>query len=688
MAAAAQAQTQGPAAGDDATPAAIQPPPDLAGPALAVFERHCVSCHDGERLAVPRAGGGLANITDLEAIAASPLVTPGDPDRSRLFEVLHARHAPLSLFRPLSETRGPRAKEIDAVRAWIANLAPAPRDRCSDGRARIAERAGWEAARDRLALFAAETARNTRFLSLVHLWNACLPIAEISGLARALPEVLAALTWRPDRAQIAAVPLARGDAEDVTRPELLFSFDLRAFGWRPEDWERLTKPLRLSSRLLQVKVRETAQTREPIIAADAFAKRAFAWEPYARMLRLPKSLAQLAVLAGVDLDSPDVPRVATEVETSAVTGGRRLLSWYRGRAAALWIAEQAGDPHARVLFRLPNGQPAVAVLPKADGDAQPSIKGGAAGCLSCHARGPRQVRQAPPAQPKTGDAEPAAGPHDEFNALAAGDTRNVPLIGKLDPVTALIRVYEAAVDVKRAAAEYGVTPSAFVGILSERIAGGDLAARRLSVGRISRAAFNGLKRRLAGNAPPTAPARQSRGLRKGNDLPVITVWSGRETYASGEPLTFKLHTTATCFPTLITVGANGRAVVVYPNDFDPPKPLGAGKTLTVPAPDASYRFKARELGEERVLAFCAETPAAILAMQPDYQRQVFTLLGNWDAYLTSASETWDEMRPVTRPPPKRRRRARRRRQPRLDPPEPPRTLSRATFRYRVVAPRP
>ncbi|MEO0672820.1 MAG: DUF4384 domain-containing protein, partial [Pseudomonadota bacterium] len=230
------------------------------------------------------------------------------------------------------------------------------------------------------------------------------------------------------------------------------------------------------------------------------------------------------------------------------------------------------------------------------------------------------------------------------------------------------------------------------------IASGDLTARRLSVGRIAREDFDTFKRRLQ-----TRPVSAGVRAKPGADLasitarpraaPTLTVWSDREVYAPGAPLRFKVHTDRTCYPTLIGIDVTKRAVVLFPNDFEPPRLLGAGRTLQVPGPDAAYEIKARETGEERVLAFCAPTPAPILATEPDYQREVFTLLGRWPERQKRASQAWSKLGRASDVAKRAERRVRQvqraRRRRRRPPPEPvpaPQDLSRATFSYRVVAP--
>ncbi|MET0432331.1 MAG: hypothetical protein ABWZ86_07620, partial [Hyphomicrobium sp.] len=74
----------------------------------------------------PLASGGIANILSIDELARDPiLVKPGIPDASRLYDVLETRHAPLDVFLGPNAAVEPTPDDVQAVRRWIKDIAPA-----------------------------------------------------------------------------------------------------------------------------------------------------------------------------------------------------------------------------------------------------------------------------------------------------------------------------------------------------------------------------------------------------------------------------------------------------------------------------------------------------------------------------------------------------------------------------------
>lgn len=642
-----------------------------------VLQRNCADCHDGGQTQRRVPAGRFGNVLDLESLSQSARVVPGKPDRSRLFTVMQEQHAPLEIFRPFADRVGPSADDLTAVRDWIKGLDRPPFGRCADARAPVATAdviASIEAAlkppRGRAPGHG--DARTRRFLSLTHLWNGCAPVAEIAQLARAIPTVLSGLTWRPGAVPVDVVPIARQGEMGRPVPDLVFMVDLRALGISTEAWDWAGQDAVAyglwQRREALARLRQWTASQAPIVLADRFFANAHGSEHYGRLLKLPGDRETLLRVLGVRPEGSEPPAARLDLAESEVTGRPRRITRHRSRTTTVWLAEdeaasrpvaetpdEATDTTAtpaqapgpvRVLFRLPSGAPAAALFgpdgtrhaakSNRDGDLSP------AGCLGCHAGGPLVP------------AGTEAATEPVVRHIVA-DQRPVARIGGLPPVTAFVRSASDDVDLMRAAAELGVAPAVFVGVLSELAASGTPLARRLSQEPISSEAFRRLTRRLMRRrdtsdvSTPESPGGS------------LVIWSEREVYQADQALRLSVVAPEACYPTVISVDAVGDAIVLYPNGFTSAAKLDPGEILSIPSADAPYELRtrlargplragdgddARYLADReghrsetnRVLAFCSPTADPVLAIVPDYDRQVFPILGAWEAFLADAAE--------------------------------------------------
>ncbi len=162
-----------------------------SGAARAVLETHCARCHQSDKLENPPAKGNLGNVLDLDGlIAREDLIVPRDPDASRLYQIMLARHRPLSVF--FGPVPGPTAAEVGAVRDWLAALPP--RDHTCGGKAPVRvddlkrDIAAWRKA------FEPDAAKPLRFISLANLHNVCRTDAQLAAYRDAVATLLSRLT--------------------------------------------------------------------------------------------------------------------------------------------------------------------------------------------------------------------------------------------------------------------------------------------------------------------------------------------------------------------------------------------------------------------------------------------------------------------------------------------------------------
>lgn len=196
---------------------------DIADKARAVLETHCARCHHSGRLENPPAKGNIGNVLDLDALSArEDLVVPSDPDASHLYQIMLARHRPLSVF--FGPIPGPSTAEIGAVRDWLSALPP--RDAACAGKSPVRPRdlkrdiAAWRKA------FEPDATKPLRFISLANLHNLCRSDARLAAYRDAVATLLARLT----RHSISGLDTV-GDAS------VLLAFRPTDFGLTSEAWD-------------------------------------------------------------------------------------------------------------------------------------------------------------------------------------------------------------------------------------------------------------------------------------------------------------------------------------------------------------------------------------------------------------------------------------------------------------------
>lgn len=238
----------------------------VAAKAYATLERGCARCHQAGRLDGRQPAAGIANILALDEVARNPaLVRPGMPDASRIYNIALTRELHHDVFNDPAVAE-PSSLEVQALRDWITELAPRAGGACT-AREQVSAAKVGAAVDAAIAALPSERARQTRFLSLAHLHNACLSDAELEGLRGAVRALLDLLAPKG-----AATAAGSGDAIDGTR--LVYSISLTALGWRAEQWDKLVAgyPLRaMQAKATPPSVSAATGTPVSIVHADWFA---------------------------------------------------------------------------------------------------------------------------------------------------------------------------------------------------------------------------------------------------------------------------------------------------------------------------------------------------------------------------------------------------------------------------------
>jgi len=224
-------------------------------------------------------------------------------------------------------------------------------------------------------------------------------------------------------------------------------------------------------------------------------------------------------------------------------------------------------------------------------------------------------------------------------------------------IAALARAWERHVDLEAAAAEMAIDRGKLVRLLESAPASASQLARRLLHGLLSRDEFVQLRAAMLHEDEVPIPAPPPHQTREELQQLELAIWSGKLAYAKGELLTLHAWSNADCHLTLIGLDREGRATVLFPNELEPDNRLTAGQVLTVPGAAAAYQFRLADEGRERVVGVCTVNAGLADGIEPDYERQRFTMLGDWRAFLF---EAWSKDGAAAAPRGRQTRSARRR----------------------------
>ncbi len=121
--------------------------------------------------------------------------------------------------------------------------------------------------------------------------------------------------------------------------------------------------------------------------------------------------------------------------------------------------------------------------------------------------------------------------------------------------------------------------------------------------------------------------------------PRLALATDRLTYRTGGEIRVHAAATEACHLTLISIDPEGRALLLFPNDRERDNAIEPGTTRTIPGPDAGYRLRAREVGRERVIAWCTKEPSPLAGLRFAFDTQRFATLGRWPDVLAQMIAT-------------------------------------------------
>jgi mono/diheme cytochrome c family protein len=230
---------------------------------------------------------------------------------------------------------------------------------------------------------------------------------------------------------------------------------------------------------------------------------------------------------------------------------------------------------------------------------------------------------------RAGTPDETAGPASAVAAAAEA------LIDGLDPVDALALEYRRTVTLTRAAVERHVDAGELRRQLEELAGEERTLGRRLMQTGLPRDEWEKLKARLSGRADqktaPAPSATQLPGLR-------LALWTNATDYRSGELFTVYARANADCNLTVVAIESTGLATVLFPNDAITDNRVGGGMLVQIPARDAPFQIRLDKPGRHGVVGICNANARRPQGIGHDFERQRFTVLGDWRTFLLETVE--------------------------------------------------
>ncbi|MEC9368485.1 MAG: DUF4384 domain-containing protein [Pseudomonadota bacterium] len=697
-----QAQAPEPAPAPAPAPAPVQaaaiaePTDPVALKAFKALDKHCARCHQIGRLEREKPAKNFGNVLQLDEVAKDAnLVVAGLPEGSRLFKTLLDGTMPYDVRQEFSGGDEPTVEEVKAISDWIVSLAPPKCDRKPIASADIVESiaADLNAQQD-------HRRKGMRYITLSHFYNVCEKEENLVRLRQGVVKLLNSLSRQSDVLKM----------RTIDKDNTIIAFNLDDLKWEAKDWDTIIKSYPYANRpdtTTYDTVKQITDTPISWIRGDWFAFTASRPPLYYDLLKLPDNFQQLQKDFGVDVtENIEKFRAARAgFQKSGVSKHNRLIERHSINTGYFWTSyDFKGDrpeqslfvrplgpkgPNAfkedggETIFSLPNGFQGY-YLNTADGkrlekgpteivldDSQldRAVTNGIS-CFGCHNQG---IRRATDEIRKhvftdrtfdrdTREKVKALYPEvAEMNKLLDDDYnrfRTAMLRAGLDPdldsqqsgvesINFLSKQYEKALDLRVAAAEYGIS--------SEQLAEG-LAAdggesfrtkRRLEQGVLPREQFEArfaeviekvsddLRVDTGGDAAKADVAKVGDDKPKGKQAEFdLALLSDKSVYDVGELLQLSITSKENCNLTLINVDGKGVGTVIFPNKFQQDNLIAAGKEVKLPGAKAPFQLRLKDKGKETVIAVCNADSKLVDGIKHDFKTRAFTDVGQYREFLT------------------------------------------------------
>jgi mono/diheme cytochrome c family protein len=680
-----------------------KPQNDLETKAQAVLEKHCSRCHqNGKLVKREKPAKGFGDAMQLDALVANTRrVLPGNADGSPMFQVIVNKQMPYDVYQEGDfEKPTPTDEDLKTLRDWIAAAGESAAGQCKPAEHTYKDLVN--VMYQDLGNLPEHRRRNTRYISIAHLQSACASAAELDIYRMGVIRLLNSLSTNSDIITLEDSLVGedklvvRFNLDDVNwTPELWEEIISHyPYGVRPVDsqYDALSqttytaipyvrgdwlaffgaRPL-LYNTILGLP--NTAQELEAKLGLDLNGN-------------IRKYLAKRAgfKISGVSANNRMIERHPISTGyfwTSYDFGGtvtrQNLLEFPLG-PVGVFGDYSYGDDFAfhhdggESIFSLPNGYQAY-YLNKADGTSLEkgptnivrdqarkdlAVTNGIS-CMGCHDQGMKNAvddvrphivdNRLLPVEAR--EAVKALYPEkEEMNKIIETDRKR--FIDALirsgvdpkakhgtdgEPVNALSNRYERDVDLKTAAAEFGVPADKVETYLRGGGQIGGSFAAQISQGTVQRDTFevefaNLVEFVVDGKyIVPGAGGYQYAEVKKYEVVatPIsefkLSLHSNKASAKVGEVVTFTVTSTKDCYLSLINVSGKDEGTLILPNKFSQNNLIKAGQAFNFPTDKDGYDFKFEDKGTETVIALCDVSGNSLPDLKADYTAADFTPLG-------------------------------------------------------------
>lgn len=693
-------------AGSTALAQDAKPPADpKAAAAFAILDKACARCHEVEKLKNrPSAAAGFGNVLRLDEISGDPRrVIPGNPDASPLLTRI------LSEEMPADYQNIPSKDEIAVLRDWISGLRDTAANACSS-RKLVSNRDIVRTIAADLDNQIPARKRDMRYLTLTNLYNACVPDAQLTIYRQAAIKMINSLARLSNVIRLEAVDPA-GTILRVNIDELGWKasdwealLSVYPYAMRPADTSlNAAIETTTGTKLAYVRADWFAFTasRPPLYNRLLNLPKTFAELQRQQRVDVTANLDQrrpVAKRAGFQMSGVSENNRLIERHPSPIGSGYFWTSYDFGSNAGrkslfefpLGPGGEFGFVHdgGETIFSLPNGFQGY-YLNNARGDAldkgpvnivrdsthpgrDPSVVNGIS-CISCHKEGmnmkqdemrkfvlegrgafPKSVRDAIDALHPMPDEMTRLMEEDKRrfkDAMARAGIKDFQDSNGVEIVAALSRRYEDSLDLKAAAAEFGMSPDDFKDAVINGADGVDrLLIRRLMQSAVARDQFERDYGRLARRITDDELVRARFDEPRITAAPVasagvdLSLTSDSSVYRAGDNATFTVTASRDCFLTLTDVDGKGQGTVLFPNRFRQNNRIRAGEDVQIPGTDDRFTFSLKDRGTETIIAVCSERNREVDGIKHDFTRSAFTAVDNYAATASRAYETTRSIR--------------------------------------------
>ena len=578
------------------------------------------------------------------------------------------------------------SRKVMAALVALCLLMPMPRmamaetDNCPDKP--VSQDAVIELIDADLKSLTAQQAKATRYLTLVNLLNACAQSADMDVYRHGIKKLLNSLSWMEKPVQVEAIDLHRA----------ILRISLAELGWDNKTWERL---LPVYPYGLQPGTPKSADivaatgSPMPYLRGDWLAFAASQPPLYYSLLKMPRTIKALRTRLGSDGETSIRSFWARKsgYKQSLIAGRVRLTpeitytdkeperKGYSKEDFAPALTAFPLNDHVRQvpkllanvsLFELPNGFRGY-FFHSARGmriDRSPLLP-----CGVCNLAGlvvnvnqsdtdesSKSGVQVAGIYPVSADAvETHLADHERWRQrlTAAGFDVALEAAGEREPVRALAeRFSRHKIMLNDAAGELGVAPTALEKAMLEGGQKTTFIARVLVQHGMKRDKFKANFRIIADAIPGLKPMRKGvvgkyaglgPSVRKlgwfgrRRDGFTVSMVSDKSSYNVGEEMHLSVQPQVSCNLTLVSVNANGSAVVIFPNRFHQDTFIDSDKILAVPDKRSPFKLRLNDKGKETVYGFC-NARNRWSGVNHKFGEAPFTEIENFAEYLNRRAE--------------------------------------------------